>query len=473
MTRAVLTRVVPVLTALVLASSLVPASADGAPRPVVGAAGIGDDYFPEDGNGGIDVQSYAIHDAYRFRDGRLSGHTVVRITPRETVSSFDLDFLLPVSSVKLSTGPAKFSRPDAHELRISPARPLERGRTFTATVTYAGHPGRVTWHGESNWLADDHEVVAMNEPHMAAWWFPANDHPRDKATIDLHVRVPSGNRVIGNGHLLDVRRSAGHTTYHWGGAGEMATYLAFFAAGRFDVAHGVSHGLPWYAAVSAQIPRPERAASMRLMKESPGMVEWLSHQLGRYPFGDTGGLVTGLGSGFALENQTRPTYPVLGSSGKITVVHELAHQWFGDSVSLHDWRGIWLNEGAATFMEKLWAEKHGGEPASAWLENTYHQTPPDSPLWHLVVADPGPAHLFDYPVYDRGGLAFQALRQRLGDQVFLRVLRTWLRERAGRTGTTAQFREVAERLSGVDLRGFFHAWVWSRTKPAETAGNGL
>ncbi|MGI8522168.1 MAG: M1 family metallopeptidase [Nocardioides sp.] len=474
MPRAALVRAASPLAALaVLVGGLAPAAGDGVPRPVHGSRGIGDGYFPEDGNGGIDVQSYAIHDAYRFRDGRLSGHTVVRITPLATLSSFDLDFLLPVSSVRLSNGPASYSRPDRHELRIHPARPLVAGRTFTATVTYAGHPDRVGWRGERDWLADDHEVVAMNQPHMAAWWFPANDHPRDKATVDLHVRVPHGNRVIGNGHLLGVRRGATHATYHWGGGGPMTTYLAFFAAGRFDVAHGVSHGLPWYAAVSAQVPQPERRAAMRRLKASPGIVRWLSHRLGPYPFGDTGGLVTSLGPGFALENQTRPTYPVLGPSGKILEVHELAHQWFGDSVSLHGWRGIWLNEGAATFMEKLWTEKHGGEPASAWLENTYHQTPSDDPLWHLVVANPGPAHLFDYPVYDRGGLALQALRQRLGDHVFGQVLRTWLRERRGSTGTTGQFRRVAERVSGAHLRGFFHSWLRSPTKPAETAANGL
>ena len=468
-------RLAAALLTLALATSVTGAVAGAdAAGPVAGAAGIGDPYFPEDGNGGIDVHRYEIHDHYRFGTRRLHGWTKVTLTTTQTLSSFDLDFLLPVFSVRLSTGAATFSRPDRHELRITPSHPIARGTRLTARIAYAGHPGAKSWGGESNWLADGQEVVAMNQPHMAAWWFPSNDHPRDKARVDTFITVRRGHQVIANGHLAGVRRDAEHATFHWKGGGPMATYLAFFAAGDFAVDRGTDDGLPWYVAVSRQVPRAERRASMSLMRKSPRIVHWLAARLGSYPFHDTGGLVTSLQPGFALENQTRPTYEVMsGSYAHSTVVHELAHQWFGDSVSVHGWRDIWLNEGAATFMEHLWDERHGGESAATWFANTYQHTSPDSQLWHLVVDDPGPAHIFDWAVYDRGALALQALRQRIGDHDFMQVLRTWLRQRAYGTGTTAEFRTVAERVSGQDLGSFFTAWLDTAQKPAQTRANGF
>jgi aminopeptidase N len=476
----VLSRLSVPLVALVLGSGLV-VVADGARSGSAagaavapaqpGAAGIGDPYFPEDGNGGIDVRSYAVHDRYRFSDGRLAGWTTVRLRTTERLSSFDLDFLLPVSRVTLSTGAATHDRPDRHELRITPRHPIPAGTDVAVRVEYAGHPARLGWDGESNWLASGDEVVAMNEPHMAPWWFPANDHPLDKARLDLHLTVPRGHRVIANGHQVGVRRSGDHATYHWAGGGPMATYLAFFAAGDFEVRRGTAHRLPYEVAVSRQLGRQARRSAMHGLLRTAGIVAWLRSQLGRYPFRDTGGLVTALDPGFALENQTRPTYPRAVS--RLLMVHELAHQWFGDSVSVHHWRDVWLNEGFATFMEQLWTADHGGPSTRSWLHEAYAGSPATSSFWQLTVADPGAGHLFDWPVYERGGMTLAALRVRIGHDDFARLLRRWTREHRHGHGTTAQFEALAARVSGADLSAFFDAWVHQRTRPAATAQNGL
>jgi hypothetical protein len=164
------------------------ASAAGVPT-LAGSPGIGDPYFSEDGNGGIDVRRYEIHDRYRFT-GRLSGRTLLTLTTTQRLSSFDLDFLHPVSAVRLSTGPATISRPTRHELRIEPHRPIAAGTTLRVKVTYAGNPSRYSYAGESNWVGSNEEAEAVNEPHMAPWWFPSNDHPLDKARMDIHVTVP-------------------------------------------------------------------------------------------------------------------------------------------------------------------------------------------------------------------------------------------------------------------------------------------
>ncbi len=454
----------------VAAAASAPASRSGA-SAVAGASGIGDPYFPLDGNGGIDVLSYDVHDAYRFSDRRIRGWTTVTLRTTERLRSFDLDFLLRVASVHLSTGAATFAQPDGHELVITPAHPVPAGAEVRARIAYSGHPDRLGWDGEHNWVADDKEVVAVNEPHMAAWWFPSDDHPLDKARMNLHLTVPRGDQVIANGRLLGVRRGGAHTTYHWSGGGPMATYLAFFAAGRFVVRHGVHRGLPWYVAVSRQLPADRRRAVLHGLRQTPHIVSWLQRHLGRYPFSETGGVVTELNPGFSLETQTRPTYPL--DVFTTLMVHELAHQWFGDSVSVHHWRDIWLNEGFASFMEALWQEDHGGLSTRRWLHEAYAAHPDTDSIWQLRISDPGPAHLFDGPVYLRGAMALAALREGMGHPDFARLLRTWARLHRHGHGTTAAFEALAARIYGPGLRPLFHAWLDVPARPAETAANGL
>jgi aminopeptidase N len=466
----VLTRAACLLAALTLIVSGSAATAGTGTSTVVGAPGIGDPYFPLDGNGGIDVQAYEVHDAYHFARGRLSGWTTVTLRTTEQLSSFDLDFLLPVRSVHLSTGASTFSRPSRHELQIRPSDQIAAGTTVRVRVAYAGHPGHVAWLGESNWVATDTEAMALNEPHMAAWWFPANDHPLDKARMDLHLTVPRSKQVVAGGRLVGVRRTAGHATYHWR-ASAMATYLAFFVAGRFKVRHGIADHLPYYLAVSRDLPRRQQKAAMDGLMRTSGIVHWLSRHLGPYPFAQTGGVVTALNPGFSLETQTRPTYP-LGVS-RLLMVHELAHQWFGDSVSVHHWADVWLNEGSATFMEQLWNEDHGGSDTSVWLHQSYASEPAGSSFWELPVADPGPADLFDWAVYDRGGMTLAALRSRIGNVDFDHLLKAWTSGHRHGHGTTAQFEALASSISGQDLTSFFDAWLVQTVKPAATVANGL
>jgi aminopeptidase N len=386
---------------------------------------------------------------------------------------FHLDFLLPVRKVTIDGRSARFARPNRHELRIVPRRPIADGRRFVVQVWYAGFPGRVSWRGESNWLANRHEVVAMNEPHMAPWWFPANDHPRDKARMDIRITVPRGRQVVANGRRVSRTVHGERATTRWVADEPMAPYLAFFAAGRYAVDRGRRAGLPWFVAVSKQLSQGEQRASMMLMRRTPGIVGWLEKQLGDYPFSTTGGLTTGLNPGFALENQTRPTYPAVGAGATSLVVHELAHQWFGDSVSVRNWRDIWLNEGPATFFEVRYAETHGGLSAARWLRRAYDEAGAGNPFWDLPIARPGRDRLFARPVYQRGAMTLQALRTRVGNDDFWTILRTWLSTRADRTGSTEQFQALAEAVSGEDLDAFFDAWLFTGEKPADTVDNGL
>ncbi len=451
-----------------------PAEARRAPTP--GAAGIGDPYFPQDGNGGIDVLHYDVRDAYSFGSGRLSGRTRLDVRATQDLSRFDLDFLLPVRSVTVNHKRAHFRRTGDHELRITPAVPLASGSEFRVSVKYAGTPAAATSHGERNWLADAHEVVTMNEPHMAAWWFPANDHPRDKASFDIRITVPRTKDVVANGVLVSRRSHRGRTTTHWRAVEPMAPYLAFFAAGSFETRSVTCNGIPNYVAVTRLKPVFARAeAAKELAERTCAIVSALASVLGPYPFSAMGGVVTSLPVGFSLENQTRPTYPSLAGPSVGLMAHELAHQWFGDSVSVAGWRDIWLNEGFAQFIQTYYVtEAVGGGSMQEWLVHNYDTFAGRGRLLEAVHRRPRPVTCLRRRrllpgLAGRPGAAAPDRRHRLLDAAADLARPARLRQRLGRRLRGAGGLDQRPGPDGVLRRLAEHAQV----VPAKTADNGL
>jgi aminopeptidase N len=156
-------------------------------------------------------------------------------------------------------------------------------------------------------------------------------------------------------------------------------------------------------------------------------------------------------------------------SGDFVIVHENAHQWYGDSVSVARWKDIWLNEGFATYAEWLWSEDRGLGTAQENFDFFYNDfVPPDDPFWSIVVADPGVEHLFADPVYFRGAMTLHVLRLAVGDRTFFRILRGWARHKAVGNGTTEQFIAFAEKLSGRQLDQLFKNWLYTPGRPVLT-----
>lgn len=440
------------------------------------AAGIGDPYFPRDGNPGYQVRHYGIDVRYRPATRVLTGTTTIRLVPKERLSSFNLDLLLGVSRVAIDGTRTRFSQ-TRHELTVRPRNRLSAGKAVNVQVTYRGKPVGLRYDGEAPVKKTATGAIALGEPHVAAWWFPSNDHPSDKALFDITLRVPRGFEAISNGGLQGRRDTAGTSVWRWSVGKPMTTYLAFAAFGRYQIERGrTASGDGYLYAVERGLRRTTAAGAWRSLRLTAEVTRWLERSWGRYPYRHIGGVVPNTSLGFALENQTRPVYSryffEYGVSRSI-IVHEMAHQWFGDRVAVKRWKHIWLNEGPATYAEWMWERNRGGRTPQRQFLNTYRSFEPSSAFWKLPIGDPGSNRLFDEAVYVRGAMTVHALRNRVGDRDFFTIMRRWVHANADGLGSTHEFKVRAERISGEQLDGLFHSWLFSGEKPAPTTRNGL
>jgi hypothetical protein len=644
-----------------------------------GAPGLGDEYFPLDGNGGYDVKHYDLDLAYEPATDTLTGVATIEARATQNLSSFNLDLDdLTVRSVRVNGKRAEWTHAEA-ELTITPSKGLRDHKRFAVRIAYDGVPQ--TLPDTSGFIHTDDGALEIGEPHGAATWYPANDHPSDKASYAISITVPQGLEAISNGELKRRVSHGGTTTWIWVAREPMASYLAMMAVGEFDVrayredgikywdavdprlydpiaprtgdrfalsqsantaykrlsrtitvpadggglsfwvnrdtepswdfffveahpvgsddwttlpdanghtsqstggacpfwlqlhpflahyqtasgegcspegttgawhaASGSSLGyeqwtvdlsgyagqeielslsyasddvvaLPgvfvddiegpggrgstsfeddgdtmdgwaasgppagsgpnennWTVGTAADAPPPLGATIDASFAQQPAVIAFESSLYGRYPFSAAGGIVDIAPVGFALETQTRPIY-ASGffsdpQSGEDVVVHELAHQWVGDYVTIARWRDIWLNEGFASYTEWLWSEHEGRETAQEIFDSFANEIPADHPFWTVVIGHPQSEDLlFDGAVYVRGAMALHALRTAIGDETFFRLLRVWVREQGGGHATVEEFIATAERVSGMQLDELFQTWLYTPSKPAaiETA----
>jgi aminopeptidase N len=459
-------------------SVLVAVAAPAAPAATFspGSSGAGDPFFPLAGNGGYDVRHYSLRLDYEPRNNALEARAVISARAGQDLSRFNLDLRgLHVGRVTVDGDAATFNR-QGQELVITPAAGIRKGRSFEVTVDYAGHPNPIIDPDKSKdgWIPTDDGAFVVNEPQGSPSWYPANDTPKDKATYDFAITVPEGRTAIANGLLVGTTDNGETTTWRWRASDPTAPYLATATSGIFETEFGtLPNGLPEYNAVDPQTrqfgtkdPNPQ-LAWQRLALNGPA-VDFFSGLYGPYPFESVGGVMDWAPNVFySLESQTRPMYWHVASEA--TVVHEIAHMWWGNSVTLEVWPDIWLNEGFATWSEWIWSEHRGGPSAAQTFDELY-ATAEDSDagqdLWFPAPAAlPGPAEMFHTPVYDRGAMTLQALREKVGDDAFFAILRSWYAENRNGNVTTADFIALAERVSGLQLDPFFQVWLYEEGRP--------
>jgi aminopeptidase N len=508
--------------------------------------GIGDSYYPDLGNPGYDAEHYTLDLAVDPVRGSLSGTAVIQARATRALSRFAFDLAgLDVRTVTVDGARAATSRQHDKLIIISP-RPLAAGTSFSVAVSYQGIPqpvpdasGNSTGASRVGWHHEGDEVYVASEVAGARTWYPVNDTPRDKATYTFDITVPAGYTAVANGLPHGETSHRGTTTFSWQCRSPMASYLAAIDIARFTrTAAAGPDGLP----ILIYAPGALAAQTQRTFAGLPAMIRYFETILGPYPFDSAGAVVVSPAFRWSLETQTRPVYgsqiltlePDVAQEG---ISHELAHQWFGDSVSLTNWSDVWLNEGFATYLSWLWLEhlgdrgfltglmrsqygyeinapdyaallKHPDLPAAQILTILHRQFQPGgrpvpdaqvlaamglNSASRLTVrkalgllgvrpgsadavgyleaarssapASPPRTDLFATAVYSRGAMTLQALRVRVGDAVFFRILRTYAAEHRFRNATTADFIADAEKITGQDLRAFFSTWLYAPAAP--------
>lgn len=473
-----------------------------------GARSIGDPLFPQVGNGGYDAEHYEISLRYNPLANTFSAgtSTVMRAVATQDLSELSLDFQreLEVSSVKVDGAEAPFERRDATpqlsdipevtqpaKLIVTPPGGIASGAEFTVTVRYRGKPEKMTDADESyeGWIpaclnlnteAGCDGAFVVNEPNGAQTWFPSNNHPADKATFETAITVPSAYTALGVGELDSEQGNGdGTATWTWSEDDPTATYLTTATVGLFDYEVGSMNetstgaALPIYRAIDQAVPA---AAVDTTLDRIPAMTNFLSDRFGAYPWDSTGAVVDNVPQvGYALEVQTKPHFALapVGDSGASTLLHELAHQWWGNSVSPSSWLEIWHNEGWAQFSEWYWDfEANGGTSPADHFQQEYDDATAED--WSIPPAtlDGDPANLFaHFPTYVRGAMTLEGYRQIVGEGRFFAFADGLLASYGYSDASTAEIVAAAKAASGLGgaklelLDGYFQQWLYGDVKP--------
>lgn len=445
------------VTLLLLALGLLaPAAAPGAERGR-------EPFFPRAGNVGYEVSHYNVRLTYRPATDHLKATAEIEATAKQRLSRFSLDLYgLEVTEVSVNGRQASFNR-GRGKLKVEPREPIRRGEEFWVVVRYRGEPRPLTDPdgGHEGWIATHDGALAVGEPLGTATWLPCNNAPTDKASFQIKLNVPARLKAVSNGRLNGIEDRGGRSTYTWRERDPMSPYLVLVDIGRGRLLHNTISGRPSWTLVDPILARyswPVLAKLGEVIRFSEGV-------FGPYPFETAGSAVDfAPGLGYALETQSRPIYAFIPDL--TTVVHETAHQWFGNSVGVERWPNIWLNEGFATWAQWYYAERHSGRSARAIFRALYRVPASNTALWEPPSGHPGsPRNLFATSTYVRGAMALEALRIKVGTGPMLRTLRRWASEHRHASANIEQFIALAEEVSGEDLGPLFQRWLYKRGKP--------
>jgi aminopeptidase N len=426
--------------------------------------------YPQRGDPNIDVAAYRLVMSWSPADRTLTGSTELTVRATRPIAEAHLDLAgnLTVDAVTVD-GHAVAAIGRGDKLLVPVGRTLNTDERFTVTVRYHGTPRMVPFPGTradvdglGARVGDGGAVWALSEPYGAYTWFACSDQPSDKALLDVDLTVPAGWSGVSSGRLTGETPAAGGArTFHWHQAEPIATYLVGFAADRYDrIDLTGPHGLP----VTLWVRPTDRPVMEPLLRQVPDILAWLEARLGPYPFGSAGVVVVPDASG--LETQSTVTLgPIRGREALPVLVHELAHQWFGDTVTPRTWQDLWLSEGFATYVQMLYAvDRLDGDRADtvrAWRDTDAEWRPRAGP-----PARYDPALFASRNVYSGPALMLEEIRRRVGDARFAALLRDWPQQHRHTNQDRATFTAWLRGAAGADLTGVVDSWLDSRKTPA-------
>jgi aminopeptidase N len=431
-----------------------------------GADRSADPYLPANGNGGYRTIRYDLDIDYRVASNRLDGRATITAVANQELSRFSLDLAeLRVDRVLVNGAASRYAQ-RGRKLHVNPAAFIAEGAQFTVEIRYHGHPSPLggRW-GDIGWDELTDGALVASQPIGAPTWFPCNDHPADKAAYQVTISAESPYTVLVSGAPAGRRRKGSTTAWTYVRSEPTPTYLMSVQIGRYAEVELIGATVPQRAAYPPRL----REAFQRDFARHDQIMQALQRFFGPYPFGDYRIVVTDDDLDDPIEAQGMSIFGANHVDGVRTherlIVHELAHQWFGNSLTVADWRHIWLNEGFATYTEWLWSEASGGPAAQALADQWYAHLAARPAAF--VIADPGVDRMFDERVYKRGALTLHALRTHLGDQAFDEMLHEWTDRYRHTTVTTDQFLAVARSHGAPD--DLLYAWLFTAPLPPLTS----
>lgn len=413
----------------------------------------------------IDVVHYEIELELSDLADVIAGTTRVHVmTQQDGVSSMWLDFA-DMTVDKLSAGGT--SRPFTHRdgrLAFDFDRQYTKHEIAVVEVRYHGKPGKTgllvgrNIHGRRVFFAD-------NWPDRAHHWFPSIDHPWDKATVEFAITAPEKYDVVANGRLVETRSLMdGRKVTRWNESKPIPTYCMVFGAAEFSIqTQEKAAGVPllYYA-----YPQDSEIAARKFARSSL-VLTYFSELIGPYPYEKLAQVESATQAG-GMENSSAIFYAESGfrnmSAGEGPIPHEIAHQWFGDSITEADWDHLWLSEGFATYFEALFYERMEGRESlrrimaqAAEAVKKYHKSHP-APLIDPELKDlMRKLNAFNY---QKGAWVLHMLRKVLGDETFFKGIRRYYSLYEGKNAVTEDFQKVMESVSGTPLSTFFKQWFY-------------
>ncbi len=432
-----------------------------------GGRSIGDSYIPELGNTGYDVQNYTLQLALRPDLARVSGSvTIEAVVTFNNLTTMSLDFIgYEITQLMVNNVSATFKR-EEKKLVVNLPQILSFGTRFLLRISYEGEPVRESspYVGFTDALGlsfvKNENIYTLSEPDGARYWFPSNDHPRDKALFRFELTVPIDLTAVANGKLIDIGTEdveslpggGNGRTFIWEHNYPMATYLALVAVGPFERIDAVSpSGVPLRHYVTPNY-REEFEMAVSITGEA---LDWMSGLFGAYPFEAFGYIAADLPP-TAMETQTMVIF-ANELIGQQTVVHEMVHMWFGNWVTQDSWSEMWLKEGLATYVTVMWETRNNPEALDSEIEKMLAAVQLNTPQY--PIGNPPPRHLLGYNTYFKGAVFVHTLRRAMGDDAFFSGLRTYLQRYGGGTASSAQFQTVMEGAAGFSLESLFVEWL--------------
>ncbi|WP_447912108.1 M1 family metallopeptidase [Microbacterium phyllosphaerae] len=424
-----------------------------------------DPYTPHSGDRRYGVLHYDLAIDYRVTTNRLVGTATIRLRMQESAKHVSFDLVgLKATKVRVSGDRAASFRQDDRRIKLLFGSERAGGDEITVTVDYSGAPSprRTRW-GLLGWEELEDGVLVASQPTGAPTWFPCNDIPSDKATYRLEFTSdPEYTVVSGGAATRSTQRGRTRWTFHQ--PVPTATYLMTVQIGQYDddrIDLGATPGRLFHPRALASRVRSDFAAL-------PQMMDAFVDAFGPYPYESYKVVVTPDVLEIPLEAQGMAIFGanhVDGAGGSDRLIaHELAHQWFGNSVGVARWQDIWLNEGYACYAEWLWSEASGGPSAQAKAV-THHRHLGTLPQ-DLVLSDPGANDMFDDRVYKRGALTLHALRATIGDEVFFALTREWTTRFARLAVTSDDFLGLVDEIAGGQARALVRTWIDELALPA-------